>query len=140
MAEAQQLPQNTPKRTLPAGFVAHQWKPGDIPNPGGRPKGLSSYIREKTLEGHTLIDFLFDVMNGNHSGFKGHDRIKAIEMLLGYGLWPKIGNGDPSAIDKPLLDITQCNEQELEFLNNVRLGLTAIYDRVRSGTAETQAQ
>jgi hypothetical protein len=136
---ARQLPHNTPGNTPPQ-LLATVWKKGDpSPNPGGRPKGLSSYIREKTLEGHQLVDFLYNVMNGGEKVFcKMSDRLKAVEMLLGYGLWPKVGNGDAAPQDKPLLDVTQCNEQELQFLENVRLGLTAIYDRIRSGAAEAE--
>lgn len=136
---AEKLSQNTGK-TIPKGLIP--WQPGcPSPNPGGRPKGLSTYIREKTLEGHQLVDFLYNVMNGGEKVFcKMSDRLKAVEMLLGYGLWPKVGNGDPATQDKPLLNLEQCNEQELEFLNNVRLGLTAIYDRIRSGATETKTQ
>ena len=135
---AEELTQNNP-RPVPAQLTP--WKPGQSGNPGGRPRGLSTYIREKTLEGHQLVDFLYNVMSGGEKVFcKMSDRLKAVEMLLGYGLWPKVGNGDAAPQDKPLLDVTQCNEQELEFLNNVRLGLTAIYDRIRSGAAETESK
>jgi|SRR6185369_16374432 len=142
MAEAAtNLGENSAENTRRARLIPYQWKAGDpSPNPGGRPKGLSSYIREKTLEGHQLVDFLHDVMSGKEKVFcKMTDRLKAVEMLLGYGLWPKVGNGDPTPQDKPLLNLQECNEQELEFLNNVRLGLTAIYDRIRSGETKTQA-
>lgn len=37
-------------------------------NPGGRPRSLSSYIKEATLEGRDLVDFVLRV-------FKGEERI-----------------------------------------------------------------
>jgi hypothetical protein len=114
------------------------WQPGQSGNPGGRPKGLISYIREKTLDGRLLADFLLEVVQGNERAFcKMSDRLKATEMLLDRGCFPKThGETDPDA--KPILDLSKLTEQELQFLDNVRLGLIAISSRIGSGEAEAE--
>lgn len=124
-------------------LIPHQWKPGGpSPNPGGRPKGLSSYIREKTLDGRDLVDFLDSVMRGGEKVFcKMSDRLKAVEMLLAYGLWPKVGAVDPSGGEiKPLLDLSKLTDDELKFIENVRLGLITIHERIRGGEAPPSPQ
>lgn len=119
-------------------LAPYQWKAGDpSPNPGGRPKGLAAYIREHTMDGRELADFLIKVMHGEiKEGFKGLDRIRACELLLNraFGTQPVI-EGDKAI--KPLLDLDKLTAQELEFIENVRLGLTAISKRI--GGSETQA-
>lgn len=62
------------------------WKKGQSGNPGGRPKGLASVIRERSLNGKVLIDFLFDVVDGTIKG-QTRDRLTAAQILLdrGYG-------------------------------------------------------
>lgn len=129
------MPENRPGITPPQ-FLATVWKKGDpSPNPGGRPKGLASYIRDKTLDGTELADFLIGVMRGQEKVFcKMSDRLKAVEMLLdrGFGKQPVI-DGDKNI--RPVLNLSDLTEQELEFLENVRLGLAAIHERVNGGKA-----
>lgn len=126
----------------PASHLAqYKWKPGDpSPNPGGRPKGLASYIREQTLDGRELADFLMGVMRGKDKLFcKMSDRLRACELLLdrAFGKQPVI-EGDKNI--KPVLNLAELTEQELQFLENVRLGLLAIHQRVGSGASEAQPQ
>lgn len=127
--------ENTEKKTVPKGLIP--WQPGcPSPNPGGRPKGLASYIREKTLDGTELADFLINVMRGNEKVFcKMTDRLRAVEILLdrGFGKQPVI-DGDKTI--KPVLNLSDLTDKELEFLENVRLGLAAIHERVNGGTPQ----
>lgn len=117
------------------------WKPGQTGNPGGRPKGLAGYIRDQTMDGRELADFLISVMRGEFPplSFRGSERLKACEMLLnrGFGQQPLI-EGDPNI--KPVLDLAKLTPQELDFIENVRLGLIAIGERIKRGEAETQPQ
>lgn len=111
------------------------WKPGcPSPNPGGRPKGLASYIRDQSLDGTELADFLFSVMRGEFAplAFRGPERIKACEILLdrGFGKQPVI-DGDKNI--KPTLNLAELSKEELDFLENVRMGMAAIYERVNRG-------
>lgn len=112
------------------------WKPGQSGNPGGRPKGLAAYIREHTLDGRDLADFLIRVLAGAQ-GFKGADRIKACEILLnrGFGIQPVI-DGDNNL--KPVLDTAKLTQEEIDYIENVRLGFASLCERVRSREAETK--
>lgn len=87
------------------------------------------------MDGTELADFLIGVMRGQEKLFcKMADRLKAVEMLLnrGFGHQPII-DGDKNI--KPVLNLGDLTEAELEFLENVRLGLVAIHDRVSGGKA-----
>lgn len=112
-----------------------KWQPGQSGNPGGRPKGLAAYIRENTMDGRELADFLLKAMRGEYN-FKGQDRLKACEMLLNrsFGTQPVI-EGDKSI--KPILELDKLTEQELQFIENVRAGITAIHQRINGGTTPT---
>ena len=48
--------------------VGRPFPPGVSGNPGGRPKGLASRIREITNEGNDLVDFVVSVFKGEHGG------------------------------------------------------------------------
>lgn len=140
MAEAaRSLGENSQNNSPAARLIPYQWKAGDpSPNPGGRPKGLAAYIRENTLDGRDLADFLINVVRGGEKVFcKMNDRLKACEMLLDRAFGRIQGppaDQDPNM--KPVMDLDKLTEQELQFIENVRLGLIAISDRIRSTEAQ----
>ena len=107
------------------------------PNAGGRPKGLATYIREQSLDGRELADFLLDVIRGNKLGFKGPERIKACEILLnrGFGHQPAI-EGDKDL--KPILDLSKLTPQEIAVFEQFGLVLATIHDRVTRGEVPPQ--
>ena len=39
-----------------------KWQPGVSANPGGRPKGLASEIRERTANGEQIIDIVLNIL------------------------------------------------------------------------------
>jgi hypothetical protein len=123
------MPENM-KGITPPHLAATVWKPGVSPNPGGRPKGLAAYIRENTMDGRELADYLLAVIRGAVN-YKGGDRIKACEILLnrGFGAQPVI-EGDAAL--KPILDTSKLTQEELDFIENVRLGFAALVERVKS--------
>lgn len=84
--DALNVPEKPQAITVPAAKGPHRWKPGQTGNPGGRPKGLASLIREKSKDGRVLVDFLFDVVEGRQPG-QTRDKIQAATILLdrGYG-------------------------------------------------------
>ena len=72
------------------------FKPGQTGNPGGRPKGLAALVREKTKDGHELVQIMQSIAHGK-LGIKGRppshrDRIQAVEWLAdrGFGSSPKV--------------------------------------------------
>lgn len=132
---------STPKN-IPAQLVPTLWKPGESGNPSGRPKGpgLVQYIRDQTMDGRELIDFLLNVVRGNGLKFNRIvDRIKATEILMdrAFGKVPSEAPGGDKI--RPTLDLDKLTEQELEFLENVRLGLAAIHKRVTESAPEGEA-
>lgn len=137
MGEAAKASEN---RAVPVGLIP--WKPGQSGNPGGRPKGLASYIRESTLDGRELADFLMEVMRGQTMYSKVTDRLKACEMLMdrafGKQFAPEPGN-DKNL--KPILPLSKLTAEELLFLENVRAVLSAIGRRIgEEESAEKAAQ
>ena len=55
----------------------HLFQPGQSGNPGGRPRGLASKVREITKDGADPILFLMDVLEGKVTGTRVKDRIEA---------------------------------------------------------------
>jgi hypothetical protein len=64
---------------------------GTTLNPGGRPKGLASRVRDMTNQGEELLSYLLKVVKGEERA-SGADRIRAAELLLqrGFGKAPEI--------------------------------------------------
>lgn len=63
--------------------------PGQSGNPGGRPKGLRSLIREQTGDGAELVAFALDVLRGKRRAMM-RQRLEALYWLAdrGFGKSP----------------------------------------------------
>ena len=58
---------------------------GQSGNPGGRPKGLVSAIREQTRNGEELVTFMLRVFRGEADGVRLRDRLDAATWLADRG-------------------------------------------------------
>lgn len=50
--------------TIPARAGNPSWLPGVSGNPGGRPKGLTTLVREQTRDGAELVEFMLRLLRG----------------------------------------------------------------------------
>jgi hypothetical protein len=138
MGEAAEKLTHSTAKTVPHGLIP--WKPGQSGNPGGRPKGLATFIREQTKDGEELALLLLAVARGQEKAFcKWSERLKAIEMLLDRGGWPKspILSEDPSNL--PKLDLSMLTPQEINALEQFGSVLAAVRDRLTSGETPTKS-
>lgn len=112
--------------------MGKRFEPGNNANPGGRPKGIARYVREKAGgNGELLIDLLFTALSGklpDGVDAQGNlktvdvsvpDRIGAAKILLdrGFGKAPQfapIEDGDP-------LDLTELDMEEAAAALDKRL-------------------
>lgn len=53
-----------PHNTIVKRDALGKWLPGEVPNPGGRPKGISGYIKSITNDGKETVDFMLTIMHG----------------------------------------------------------------------------
>lgn len=112
----------TATRTTPPG---RPFQPGNSANPGGRPKGIARYARDRVgNDGHLLIDFMVQAMTGRlPDGVDAQGQTKWVDVPVrdrlaaamwlgdrGFGKAPQFA---PIEEDDPL-DLK--GEQELEEL------------------------
>ena len=64
--------QNT-KESPSAANLRPAWRKGQSGNPGGRPKGIASYVRKQTKDGKELVDFMLSILR--KSGEFEHGRL-----------------------------------------------------------------
>lgn len=67
-----------------AARPAWQFQPGQTGNPGGRPRSLSSLIREQTLDGRELVAFMMNVLRGKRKASL-RQRMEAVAWLADRG-------------------------------------------------------
>jgi hypothetical protein len=126
-------------KPIPKGLIP--WKPGQSGNPGGRPQGLSSYIRQHTKNGEELVTLLLQVARGEEGKFaKWADRLKAIEMLLDRGGWPKAISSPEDGKPIPILDMESLKPEDLDKLEQFGLFLASLRERNSSGADAPKAQ
>jgi len=79
-------PENKSHNKNPTGKGG--FKKGKSGNPGGRPKGMASYIRSITKDGKLMADFWLDVMlaRGEFKGADTRDRLTATKELADRGV------------------------------------------------------
>ena len=109
------------------GITGKGFMPGQVANPGGRPKGLAAYIRERTHDGRDLVDFVVDVFQGNGERLNGHPpklevRFEAATWLADRGFGKPVQTiahtGDDGGPVK-ILDLTILTAGDLDHLESV---------------------
>ena len=104
------------------------FKPGQSGNPSGKPVGsigLARYIRESSMHGKELADFMFGVMRGEERFSKCADRITACKWLADRAFGAVEMEGD----DKPRIDWSRITDEEFAFLAGLRERLASIAER-----------
>lgn len=74
--------QEGPQKSRTAGLTP--WRKGQSGNPGGRPRGLASRVREATRDGEDLVEFMLNVLNGKIKATP-RDRIESAKWLADRG-------------------------------------------------------
>lgn len=83
---------------------------GQSGNPGGRPKGLASLVREKTSDGVELVEFHLSILRS--AGQATADRLKAAQWLADRGFG--------KAVEEVNLTAENRNETTIRYVNDWR--------------------
>ena len=104
------------------------WPPGVSGNPSGRPKSLALHIRQQTENGRELVDILLSAARGREDDLRWGERLKAIEMLLDRGGFPKViaepGIDIPDVVGNDLMG--QLTDEEIIVLVRARARLNLL--------------
>lgn len=101
-------------------------KPGEVRNPLGKTgpsHTVAKYIREKTLDGTALVDFLLGVLNGEIDQYRSvKNKLHAVEILFnrGWGQAPQTII-TPGGQPRPLFDLTKLSATEFEQFRGLAL-------------------
>ena len=119
-------------KNIPGRDARGRLLPGHTANPGGRPRGLSRYVRELTRDGRTLAEFFHRIFRGEDVDGQTpsfQDRLKAAEWLAdrGFGRPTQPLSGDE---DRPPLQMSR--PELLALIQYVTAG-----DRAPVSAAET---
>lgn len=117
-----------------AHLAPYQWKPGDpSPNPSGRPRSLAGLIRKETDNGKELLEILLSCARGQSEDVaKWSERLKAIEMLLDRGGWPRVSVEMAEGAGKPIIDLSTLTPEEISAIEQFGFLVAAIHQRVTS--------
>ena len=76
--------------------ILHPWQPGQSGNPSGRrDKGLVAYIKDQTLNGTELVDFVLSVLRDRNESTR--HRLQAAEWLADRGFGRPALSVEPTA-------------------------------------------
>lgn len=115
---AESTPIVKPKINLPPEMEARKWQKGQSGNPGGRPKGLVTRIKELTNGGEDIFECLVGAMKGTlparegetkGESVKAKERIQAATILAHY------------AFGKPVETTVQVKADEETIRNSLSL-------------------
>lgn len=75
--------ENRDETAAPLALRGRPFLPGNSANPGGRPKGLASLVREQTKDGQELVRFMLGVLRGRKTPLR--QRMEAAAWLADRG-------------------------------------------------------
>lgn len=120
--------------------IGRPFLPGNVANPGGRPKGLAAYVREATQDGRSAVDLAVRIMAGDVSATSGSRmsispelQLDAAKWLIDRGFGKSVSPVEITGLDGgPIqrIDLTVLAATDLDHLE-------AILSRSSGGNAQT---
>jgi Family of unknown function (DUF5681) len=102
------------------GITGKGFVPGQSGNPGGRPRGLGSLIREQTRHGEDLVSFVVSVLRDPRA--KAADRLAAATWLADRGFGrPAPGTGAAATTQIANMQVVQLIQLRLRHLTDAEL-------------------